>query len=67
MAVSLPKFPFCGELPFSGDSDLLNPMGEYGRIIDTYALHLFGGHGGNPVPCLSSALAAWFKAQIGSA
>jgi hypothetical protein len=41
--------------------------GMYGRIAGTYALDRFGDHAGHPVPCLSSALAPWFKAQIASA
>jgi hypothetical protein len=59
--MKLLKIP-AGELRFSDDSDLLNQWGEYGRIVNTCALHHFADHGGHPVPCLSSALAPWFKA-----
>ena len=44
----------------------VSKWGMYGRIAGTYAPDRFGDHAGHPVPCLSRALAPWFKAQIGS-
>jgi len=64
-AAKLPQIPFAGSCLSVATVICLIQWGMYGRIVDTDALDRFGDHGSHPVPCLSSALASWFKAQIG--